>query len=338
MTYEVKMPQLGMNQDSAVIVAWLKAPGDAVVEGEPLFEVETDKATMEVESQVAGFLAGIRAGDGTDVPVGDVIAVVVETEAEVADHAGAAPSETADAPAQKPSPAAAQAGDPAPAPARTPDPAPAEEAQADEATARISAPVPVLAPAGTSPATGKVLASPKAKRLAADRGIDLVALRAQGMAQPIHAADLAGVVAGGLSVLGARVSGAALDALMDRSDEADRTALLAAFAAGSWRAVFDANDVGIALRALDGSTTTLANPDRGGTGEAAPSLALVDLCDTRLSSYAPAGGGPTLSVARDGESYSLTLSFAEGQLPMPLALALLDTIAARVEDPIRQLL
>ena len=50
MSYEVKMPQLGMNQDTAVVVAWFKE-GDKIEKGDPLFEVETDKATMEVEAQ-----------------------------------------------------------------------------------------------------------------------------------------------------------------------------------------------------------------------------------------------------------------------------------------------
>ena len=60
MSIEVKMPQLGMNQDSAKIVAWLKKVGDKVTEGEPIFEVETDKATMEVEAQSEGYLSGIQ--------------------------------------------------------------------------------------------------------------------------------------------------------------------------------------------------------------------------------------------------------------------------------------
>jgi pyruvate dehydrogenase E2 component (dihydrolipoamide acetyltransferase)/2-oxoglutarate dehydrogenase E2 component (dihydrolipoamide succinyltransferase) len=58
---DVTMPQLGMAQDAGKIVSWLKAPGDAVEKGEALFEVETDKATMEVEAQAAGFLTGVAA-------------------------------------------------------------------------------------------------------------------------------------------------------------------------------------------------------------------------------------------------------------------------------------
>ena len=79
MPHEIIMPALGMAQDSGVIVQWLKAPGDAVAEGDALFEVETDKATMEVEAQAAGVLADVRARAGEDVPVGQVIAVIAET-------------------------------------------------------------------------------------------------------------------------------------------------------------------------------------------------------------------------------------------------------------------
>lgn len=312
MPHEVKMPQLGMTQDSGVIVSWLKVAGDSVVEGDALFEVETDKATMEVEAQAGGFLTGISAAEGDDVPVGDVIALIVEDESDVARH-NAAPSEvkTKEPEAEKEAEAPAKAA-PAPEPSSTPEPAP------------IPAPSTAL-----PPSSGKVLASPKAKRLALEKGIDLSALRAQGVSEPIHAADLSNAVTGGHSVLTASVSSTALDALLTSSECADRSALFAAFAAGAWRALFN-SDTGILLRTLDGSTTM--------SGAEPAVLTLVDLCDTRLTGYAPAGGGTTLTTAQQGDGYSLTLSFSETALPMAHAAALLDDIAARVEDPIRQLL
>ena len=324
MPSDVKMPQLGMNQDSAVIVAWLKAEGDKISGGDAICEVETDKAIVEVEAAGDGILAGIRAPEGADVPVGEVIAVIVETEAEIADHAGVAPAgkRVSEESVEEPLTGAR--------PAEMPDP---KEA---------AAPVPGL---GLSPlpmvpikANGKVLASPKAKRIASESGIDLAALRAQGIAEPIHTADLAGSTVGGQSSLSARVDCEKLSALLDRSPNADRTKLFAVFAAGAWRAVFEASEVAIMTQSLDGTSTVLPNPDRGGAGAAdAVALSLVDLCDTRLSGYSSASGIVTLSVALDGEAYSLTLSFSENNLPMASAVALLDSIAARVEDPIRQL-
>ena len=94
------MPQLGMAQDAGRLVAWLKAPGDAVAKGEALFEVETDKATMEVEAQGDGFLTGVVAAEGDDVPVGQVIARISESadESEAAPAAPAAAEASAEAP------------------------------------------------------------------------------------------------------------------------------------------------------------------------------------------------------------------------------------------------
>ena len=76
MSYEVKMPQLGMNQDTAVVVAWFKKEGEKVEKGDPLFEVETDKDTMEVEAQKEGYLSKIRVDEGSEVPVGHLLALI----------------------------------------------------------------------------------------------------------------------------------------------------------------------------------------------------------------------------------------------------------------------
>ncbi len=95
MPLDVIMPALGMAQDTGVIVTWFKKPGDAVTEGEALFEVETDKATMEVEAQGAGYLTDVAAAAGAAVPVGDVIARISETP-EGTGPAGYAPAGAAE--------------------------------------------------------------------------------------------------------------------------------------------------------------------------------------------------------------------------------------------------
>jgi pyruvate dehydrogenase E2 component (dihydrolipoamide acetyltransferase) len=77
MPAEVIMPALGMAQESGTVVRWLKSEGDAVAKGEPLVEIETDKVTVELESPADGTLAGVRAGEGAEVPVGEAIAVVL---------------------------------------------------------------------------------------------------------------------------------------------------------------------------------------------------------------------------------------------------------------------
>ena len=311
MPHEVKMPQLGMAQASGVIVSWLKAAGDAVTRGEALFEVETDKATMEVEAPVGGWLAGVRAGEGDDVPVGDVIALIVESESEVSEHASA---DTMPEVEQEAGAAPAEEGAAAPVEVKVPETA-----------------APPAAPRNAPATSGKVLASPKARRLALEGGIDLGALRSQGVPEPIRAADLVRVATAGPSLLTAEASGEALDALLAHSDEADRTTLFAAFAAGAWRTLFDQREVGVAMRGLDGTETAFGDAERA-------ALTLVDLCDSRLTAYAPARTGILLAVARRDACFALTLSFSETTLPLAQAVALLDDIAARVEDPIRQLL
>ncbi len=116
MPHEVIMPALGMAQDTGHIVAWHKAAGDAVVSGDVLFEVETDKATMEVEAQATGTLTRVTAGEGADVPVGEVIALIAAEGEALSDDP--APSES---PAASPAetPADASAADEAPLPEGT---------------------------------------------------------------------------------------------------------------------------------------------------------------------------------------------------------------------------
>ena len=71
------MPALGMAQETGKLLRWLKNEGDAVVKGEALMEIETDKVTVEIEAPAAGTLAGVTASEGEDVPVGQVIAYVL---------------------------------------------------------------------------------------------------------------------------------------------------------------------------------------------------------------------------------------------------------------------
>ena len=138
------------------IVEWLKQPGDKVARGESVLVVESDKADMDVESFQDGFLAAVLMPAGSSAPVGETIGLIVETEAEIADakaNAPAAPvtaAATAPAPAPAPTPAAVQA--PTPSPAPTPAPA--------------AAPV-VAAPVVND---GRIVASPRAKKLASQMG------------------------------------------------------------------------------------------------------------------------------------------------------------------------
>lgn len=73
---EVRLPQLGMGMTDGVVTQWLKSPGDAVTEGEPLVAVDNGKATVEVEAPATGRLVRIIADAGATVPVGEVMAEI----------------------------------------------------------------------------------------------------------------------------------------------------------------------------------------------------------------------------------------------------------------------
>jgi pyruvate/2-oxoglutarate dehydrogenase complex dihydrolipoamide acyltransferase (E2) component len=77
MAISVVMPALEMAQETGKLISWLKKEGEAVAKGEPLLEIETDKAVMEIESPGDGILAGVKVQAGTEVPVGRTIAWIV---------------------------------------------------------------------------------------------------------------------------------------------------------------------------------------------------------------------------------------------------------------------
>src|SRR6188508_2080934 len=83
MATEIKLPRLGQGMESGTIVKWLKSEGDAVKKGEPLYELDTDKVTQEVEADATGVLLKIAVQEG-EVPVGQTVAVIGEQGEEVA--------------------------------------------------------------------------------------------------------------------------------------------------------------------------------------------------------------------------------------------------------------
>ena len=150
MPADVIMPMLGMAQETGKVLRWLKQDGESVRKGEPLLEVETDKVTVEIEAPADGTLAGVRAGEGTEVPVGEVIALVLAE------------------------------GEAAPTPVADTEPRVVREVEAIAA-----APVTM----STKRKRGR-LASPKARRLAQERGVDLDSLTGSGPNGAIVAADI----------------------------------------------------------------------------------------------------------------------------------------------------
>ena len=184
-THDIFMPALSSTMTEGKIVEWLKKPGDKVGRGESVLVVESDKADMDVESFNEGYLAAVLMPAGSTAPVGETIGLIVETEAEVAE-AQAKSSSGGDAAA--PAPAA-----PAPAPAAA-DPAPTPSAPAVTPAPPAPAPAPAVppapAPVAAPVANGRVIASPRAKKLASQMGIELSTLRGSGPNGRIQAEDV----------------------------------------------------------------------------------------------------------------------------------------------------
>ena len=169
---DVLMPQLGETVAEGKITTWFKAVGDSIKPGENLFEIETDKVSMEIQAIAGGVLAEIRVPVGEVVPVGAVVAVI-------GDGNGAA-AKSAQAPARLP---AQPAPVPAPAPAAKPAPAPQPSFVPKPRTEALDPFFEVRTPEGNyGPARqpSGAIATPLARRLAAEAGIDLSRVAGSG--------------------------------------------------------------------------------------------------------------------------------------------------------------
>ncbi|MCX5967964.1 MAG: dihydrolipoamide acetyltransferase family protein [Cyanobacteria bacterium] len=182
-THEIFMPALSSTMTEGKIVEWLKKPGDKVERGESVLVVESDKADMDVESFNEGYLAVVLMPAGGTAPVGETIGLIVESEAEIAAAAAQAPAAPAAA-----APAAVSAAAPA-------APAPVAAVAAPAAPMAPAAPAavtPAAAAAASSPAAaaGRIIASPRARKLASQLGVALEALRGSGPNGRIQAEDV----------------------------------------------------------------------------------------------------------------------------------------------------
>ncbi|HWP57505.1 MAG TPA: dihydrolipoamide acetyltransferase family protein [Candidatus Acidoferrales bacterium] len=158
MPTEVIMPALGMAQEKGTLVRWLKTEGEPVTRGEPLMEVETDKATVEIEAPASGILSHISAKPGDEVPVGHTIAVIFAAGERAA--------------------------------FQSPHPRPPREGEG-RGEGLTAAPRGTLTTAATGrPVREKLLASPAAKRIAREKSLDLRRIAGSGPEGAILAADV----------------------------------------------------------------------------------------------------------------------------------------------------
>ncbi|MBI2363637.1 MAG: 2-oxo acid dehydrogenase subunit E2 [Deltaproteobacteria bacterium] len=197
MATDVIMPALGVAQQTGILLKWLKTEGQAVTKGEPLMEVETDKATVEIEAAASGVLTNVTASAGDEVPVGQRIALILAP----GEHA---PPATVKHPHPSPLPKgegirmdrslpegegisegrALPAGE---GKGERP-PLPQGEGRGEgHPTTSTTTTMPTIS---TERISGRVLASPKAKRIAKERAIDLSSLRGSGPEGSILAEDV----------------------------------------------------------------------------------------------------------------------------------------------------
>jgi pyruvate/2-oxoglutarate dehydrogenase complex dihydrolipoamide acyltransferase (E2) component len=328
------MPALGMNQTTGRIITWLKSKGDSVRVGDPVMEVETDKAVVEVEAQATGVLTEVRHAVGSEVPVGHVVAVIGEGAVALAPTANAAPAEQA------------RTAETKPAANKQPSAAVIEQSPKE----RLTAPSP----------TDRLLISPKARKEAARRGIDLGQLAKLGKGQPYHVADLDQLqkeiaspaptrVAANMMEFGAIIDMEPTLSLAEwiRKETGKPIALdavWAAFAGGS----LGGGTRRIRLRTLRGSQDYVVAPYQGLSqivpaidASDAVDLVIHDLSGSRLS-QARIGSDPapslTLVAGPSAGKMTLTLRADEAQLSQAAAMQFLDSLVRRVESPIRHLL
>jgi pyruvate dehydrogenase E2 component (dihydrolipoyllysine-residue acetyltransferase) len=166
MATDVILPALGIAQDTGKIIEWLKAEGDEVIQGEPLVVIETDKAMVDLEAPASGMLTEVSAVAGDEVPVAQVIAVIVSPEEAMRSRSTPPPPEFRAVPA------------------------PLDSPTESSRSALYSAPATGAPSASALVRNGRRAASPKARRIATERGVNIAAIAGSGPGGVVLAADV----------------------------------------------------------------------------------------------------------------------------------------------------
>ncbi|MCW2922623.1 MAG: Dihydrolipoamide acetyltransferase component of pyruvate dehydrogenase complex [Thermoleophilia bacterium] len=208
MATQVKLPRLGQGMDEGKVLQWLKGEGDTIEKGDELYEVETEKVNVEVEAPAGGTILKVLVDAGQTVEIGTTLAWIGEAGESVPEETGDAPAESGGEPAARaasPAGAGAPSGADTSAPAEVnPDSAPkSPQGGARAAGASNAATTPTGADYGSAtaapPARGegdRVKASPLARRMAAEQGVELGSITGSGPDGRIVARDLEGVTGG----------------------------------------------------------------------------------------------------------------------------------------------
>ena len=185
----IEMPKLSDTMTVGTLVKWLKKDGDAVKAGDMLAEIETDKATMELESFFSGTMVAVFVKAGSQVPLGAALCAIGK------------PGEKVEAPAPRPA-------QEAPAPSPAPPPATLESAHEPAVQSQSPAPAPAPAPS-PPPAPARVRISPLARKLAAEKGVDPSTVAGSGPGGRIVRADVIAAASGAARPAAAATPGAA---------------------------------------------------------------------------------------------------------------------------------
>lgn len=201
MAFEVTMPQMGADMTEGTLLKWLKNVGDVIARGDILAEIETDKATVELEAFEGGTFLKQVVSEGDVVPVGDIIALLGDPSEKPGEVQQLPPAETPPRRTVQPEPKSAEA-----APAAVPgSAAPVASAAAADTleTAAVTAPGPTAAtavapaPAPAATANGRLRISPVAKRIASEAGLDATTLAGSGPDGRILRRDVEAAIATG---------------------------------------------------------------------------------------------------------------------------------------------
>jgi pyruvate dehydrogenase E2 component (dihydrolipoamide acetyltransferase) len=179
MSSNVTLPRLGQGMETGTIVRWLKSEGESVEKGDPLYELDTEKVTQEVEAEASGVLLKILAGEGEEIEVGKAIAVIGQEGEDISAESGDSAEGEAEDSTKVTEEEEAEEGEPAPA---------REEERERVREGDQPAPEPEVPEQRQN--GGRIKASPLARRIARERGIDLSALRGTGPEGRIVAEDV----------------------------------------------------------------------------------------------------------------------------------------------------
>jgi len=331
MRHEVIMPALGMTQDSGLLLAWKKQVGEEVVVGDILMEVETDKSTMEVEAQHSGFLTILYAEEGTEVPVGEVIAIISATTEGTDETSPGSHSETT------------MESDSSITPLDV----------VTETDEEVPPKTPTKAQNNTP---GKILASPKFRRLARERGLDFGLLVQSGYSQPYHVSDLKTLEAmspaqtTGLEIYArAHINGSAFkefEELLKVETGLPITVAMAAFAAGAYHQILDSNGITVRVDTLPNSTITYMVPNFVKLREIIPSemginpdLIVTDLTLTKLVNIKSGPAlVPTFSISNFGQRLEVLLVSPQSSMDQHQLVNCIEEFINRLELPLMHLL